>query len=130
MDPITYGAVFLVALIVLLLISGWVSSLVRLSALGGLDRTLGLVFGLLRGAALVVFAYIATGMVVPIERWPEPVLQARTLPLAYQGAVILVAALPHGFQPSVSPPPTGPQTTADALLHATAQGRATEPARP
>jgi membrane protein required for colicin V production len=42
-----------------------VGKAVRLSALGGLDRTLGLVFGLVRGAALVVAAYIVGGLVEP-----------------------------------------------------------------
>ena len=45
--------------------------------LGGLDRTLGLVFGLARGAALVILAYIIAGMVVPVDRWPPPVLASR-----------------------------------------------------
>jgi membrane protein required for colicin V production len=127
-DPVTYGAVFLAALIVLLLISGWISSLVRMSALGGLDRTLGLVFGLVRGAAVVVFAYIATGLVVPPDRWPEPVLAARSLPLAYAGAQFAVSLLPEAYRPRVVQPPDGRETTEDAFLRAAPQGRAT--ARP
>src|SRR6185312_12321414 len=64
LDPIAFGAVFIVALIVLMLLSRWASGIVRASAIGGLDRTLGLVFGIARGAALVVLAYIVTQMVV------------------------------------------------------------------
>lgn len=124
-DPVTYGVVFLVALIVLLLVSGWISTLVRMSALGGLDRTLGLVFGIVRGAAVVVFAYIAAGMVVPVDRWPDPVLNARSLPLAYAGARLAIGALPEGYQPRLPPLPSGRETTEDALLRATPQGRAT-----
>lgn len=124
-DPVTYGVVFLVTLIVLLIVSGWVSTLVKMSVLGGLDRTLGLVFGLLRGAALVVFAYIAAGLVTPVDRWPSPVLQARALPLAYRGAVWAADALPEGYRPPVKPPPSGRETTEDALLRATPVGRAT-----
>ena len=44
------------------------------------------VFGLGRGAALVVFAYFGASWLVPIDRWPDIVIQARSLPLAYQGA--------------------------------------------
>lgn len=124
-DPATYGAVFLAALVVLLLVSGWISTLVRMSALGGLDRTLGLVFGLVRGAAVVVFAYIAAGMVVPPERWPDPVQEARALPLAHAGAQMLVNALPEGYRPKVAPLPYQREATEDALLRATPQGRAT-----
>jgi len=68
-----------------MLLCRWIGALVRASVLGGLDRTLGLVFGIARGAALVVFAYIAVGMVIPIDHWPDAVLKARALPLAYQG---------------------------------------------
>jgi membrane protein required for colicin V production len=124
-DPVTYAAVFLVALILLLLVSGWISSLVRMSALGGLDRTLGLVFGLLRGAAVVAFAYIAAGIVKPVDQWPDSVLNARSLPLAYAGAKALVGALPEGYRPRLYEPPAGRETTEDALLRAAPQGRAT-----
>jgi membrane protein required for colicin V production len=122
--PVTYGALALVTLIVLLVVSHWIGVLVRDSPLGGLDRTLGLLFGLVRGAALVVFAYIAAGMVIPVDRWPAPVLDARAMPLAYTGAVWAVARLPAGYRPHVYPPPTGPQTTADVLLQALPQGSA------
>ena len=70
---------FVVALIVLLLIAALHRRLVRSSALGGLDRTLGLVFGLARGAALVIACLYHRWMVVPVDRWPEPVLQARSI---------------------------------------------------
>jgi membrane protein required for colicin V production len=98
--------------------------LVRASPIGGLDRTLGLVFGLARGAALLVLAYIIAGMVVQVDRWPDVVLQARSLPLVYQGASWAVQRLPADHRPLLYAPPQGRETTADALLHATPQGRA------
>ena len=58
-DYVGFGGVFVVAVIVLLMISHWVGALVRQSVLGGVDRSLGMVFGLGRGAALVVVAYFA-----------------------------------------------------------------------
>jgi membrane protein required for colicin V production len=124
-DPVTFAAVFIVTLLVLLLICHWIGALVRGSVLGGVDRTLGLVFGLVRGAALVVFAYIAAGLVVPVDRWPDPVLQARSLPVAYAGAVWAAAQLPPDYRPKLQPPPGGRQTTAEDLLRATPVGRAT-----
>lgn len=123
-DPVTFGGVFIAAVVVLLLISHWVASVIRASALGGLDRTFGLLFGLVRGAALIVFVYIAAGLVAPIDHWPLPVLEARTLPVVYQGAVMAVRFLPAGYQPRVYPPPAAPVTTAAQLLHATPQGSA------
>src|SRR6516165_8008833 len=66
--PVTYATLGIVTLLVLLMISHWIGNLVRGSVLGGLDRTLGLVFGLVRGAVLVVVAYILAGLVIPVDR--------------------------------------------------------------
>lgn len=125
--PAGFAAVFIVGLIVLGMISAWTGSLVRASMLGGLDRTLGLVFGLARGAALVVFAYIAAGMVVPIDRWPAPVLQARSLPLVYEGAVWVTKMVPPRYQPRLYAPPGGTKASAADLMQPAPQGRAFGP---
>lgn len=126
--PLAYGLVFLVALILLSVTAGLVGGVVRVSGLGGVDRTLGIVFGIARGAAIVVVAYIAAGFLVVPERWPEPVLQARALPYAYAGATWLAEQVPPQYRPRVPPPPAGRETTAADLMHLPAQGRAT--ARP
>jgi membrane protein required for colicin V production len=125
-DPIGFMAIFVVALIVLLLIAHTIGRIVRDSPLGGLDRTLGLAFGLLRGAALIIAAYILVGLVKPINEWPNEVLQARSIDLVYDGAKWVVDHVPPaGFHaPPVYPPPAGRKTTADALLRATPQGSA------
>jgi membrane protein required for colicin V production len=123
-DPVAFAAVFIIALIVLLLISRWISAVVRGSPLGGVDRSLGLVFGLARGAALVILTYIAVGMVVRVDRWPDVVLNAESMWPAYQGARWVVDLLPIDYRPRLYPPPLGHETTAAALLQATPQGRA------
>jgi membrane protein required for colicin V production len=125
--PATAAALFIGSLLILMVISGWIGSIVRASALGGLDRTLGLVFGLARGALLVVFAYIAACMVIPIDQWPGVVLHARSLPLAYNGAVWVVDHLPPDVRPHISAPPVSKQTTAEELFHAQPLGRAVGP---
>ena len=123
-DPVAFGVTFIISLIVLMLISRWVSALVRASPIGGLDRTLGLVFGIARGAALVILAYIAAGMVVQVDRWPDPVLNAESIGPVYQGARWVVDRLPADYRPRLYEPPRGHETTAAALLQATPQGRA------
>ena len=70
-DPAGYIVLFLVSLIVFSLIAKTIGGAVRSSAIGGVDRTLGLVFGLARGAALAVAAYIVAAMVTPPDHWPE-----------------------------------------------------------
>jgi membrane protein required for colicin V production len=123
-DPAAIGAMFVVALIVLSVVSGMVGRLVRLSVLGGVDRTLGVLFGLVRGAALVAFAYIAAGWVVTADHWPQPVLQARTLPYAFEAAKWAAGLLPAEYRPNVRVPPAERETKADDLLRALPQGRA------
>jgi hypothetical protein len=44
--------------------------------------------------------------------------------MAYAGAEWTREQLPERFRPKIYPPPDGRQTTADALLQATPQGRA------
>ena len=122
--PSAYGAMFIAALIFLSIVSNIVGGVIRGSLLGGIDRTLGVVFGVVRGAALVVAAYILVGMVVPADRWPEPVLQARTLPIAYQGAEWAAGLIPVAYRPRIYPPPPGRETRAEDLFRAMPQGRA------
>ena len=73
---------------------------------------------------MVAFAYIALGMLLPADRWPPAVLEARALPYAYEGARLAVGLLPHEYRPNVTAPPTGRETKAADLLHAKPQGKA------
>ena len=130
-DILAFGGVFLVALIVLWIVVGVLSSRVRGSALGGLDRTFGLVFGLGRGAVLLAASYIVGGFLSPSEGWPPPVQQARLLSPVHQGAEWLASQVPPPYRPAVAKPPAGRATQAADLLHATPAGRAlsTRPVR-
>ncbi len=124
-DPASFLVVFLITLIILMLIARMIGRMVRGSALGGVDRTLGLVFGLARGAVIIMIAYILAGTVFPIDRWPSAALDARTLPVAYEGARWVREQLPEDYRPRIYAPPAGRQATADDLLRAIPQGRAT-----
>ncbi len=123
-DPIAFALVFLVGLIVFSLIAGTLARLVRASLLGGLDRTLGLVFGIVRGAALLVFAYIVAGMLLPPERWPPPVLNARSLPYISSGAQWAIGKLPAEFRSHFAAPPAQHALGIEDLLRAAPAGYA------
>ena len=123
-DPAGFGAMFVLALLVLSIVAGMVGSVVRGSVLGGVDRTLGMAFGVARGMALVIFAYIAAGLIVSAEKWPDPVTQARAMPYAYEGAHWAVGFLPENYRPQISAPPGGKPTRAEDLMHVAPQGRA------
>jgi membrane protein required for colicin V production len=123
-DAIAAGGVFLVVLIILKIVISWIAGIVQASLLSGLDRVLGLVFGILRGAFLVVLAYIVGGLLLPApERWPEPVREARALPIVADAAARLVAYLPEEYRPRLPAPPDRPVPTMEELLRPPAQSR-------
>ena len=129
-----YVVTFLGCLIVLSLLSNLVGRIVRFSALGGLDRTLGLVFGVVRGAAVLIAAYILAAARCCQRRkaWP-PQIKAGThrCRLLYEGARWFCVAnyLPEAVSAprwSLPPPDENPLTSAQ-LLHVTPDGAALGP---
>jgi membrane protein required for colicin V production len=93
------GVIFVVTLIVLSILTGGISRRVRGSSLSALDRTLGLIFGLMRGALLVCIGYIGLSFVLPQngER-PRWISESRTLPLVASTTDSLSHLLPQSFR--------------------------------
>ena len=91
------GVLFIVTLFVLSLASHAISSRVKGSTLGVLDRSLGFVFGLLRGALLISLAYLAFSWVQPVKDQPKWVRSAKTMPLIEQGADLIITLIPEKF---------------------------------
>lgn len=86
--------IFVVALIVLSLLTGLLTTRVKGSALNALDRSLGFIFGLARGAVLVCLVYIALQWMMPPGRQPAWLADARTQPLLASGADALRSLMP------------------------------------
>jgi membrane protein required for colicin V production len=108
---------FLVTLFVLKLLIALIAGGIRHSVLGGVDRALGILFGLARGAFLLVLAYIVGGLFLPsTDRWPEAVQNARTLPLVAEAARTLVLQLPTEYQPRLPELPPRSMPSMDELL--------------
>lgn len=122
-EIIAYAVLFLVALLVLTILTSIIAQIFHSLGLGALDRTLGIVFGLARGAALLVAAYIGAGWLAGPERWPQPVREARLLPVVAEGAVRLADRIPERFRPSVPILPTMSPTRSLDLLQAVPLGR-------
>jgi membrane protein required for colicin V production len=87
------GAIFVVSLIVFSIATHYIAKGVRGSALNAVDRSMGFVFGLARGALLVVLAYMLTVWIVPEDR-PQWIEEARARPLVERGADWLRGAVP------------------------------------
>ncbi|MBO6757049.1 MAG: CvpA family protein [Roseibium sp.] len=87
--------VFLVTLLIVSYITMRISDFVLDSRIGALDRTLGFVFGAVRGLLLVVVAMMFFNWFVQPEQQPDWVLQAKSRPILLSIGERLVAVLPE-----------------------------------
>lgn len=123
-DAVAAGGVFLVVLVILKIIISWIAGIVQASVLSGLDRALGLLFGIARGVFLVLLAYIVGTLLLPApDRWPEPVREARLLPHVAEAAARLVPLVPDAYRPSLPELPGRPVPSVEDLLRPPARMR-------
>jgi membrane protein required for colicin V production len=97
-DLVAGAGLFLVSLIILTILTGSVARLVQWNALTPIDRTLGLIFGVARGAVLVSIAYFVVDITLPPNDRPSLLREARSEPLLAQGADMLRGVLPESLQ--------------------------------
>lgn len=89
-------AIFIVSLVVLSAFSHAIAGRVHQSNFSALDKSLGLVFGLLRGVVVVCLAYLALGWAITSpDQYPSWVRQARTTPLVERGARMIEQLIPE-----------------------------------
>ncbi len=87
-------AVFVVTLIVLSIVSHAISSRVNHSAFDALDKSLGLLFGLLRGAIVVCLIYLLIDWALPRDQHPKWLQEARSTPFVQEGARLIESIIP------------------------------------
>jgi membrane protein required for colicin V production len=92
---VAYAGPFLVVVIPLSFVSFRFAENVRQSPVHALDRTLGLVFGVIRGLVIVAVVYLIFSILVPIPRQPTWMTQARLLPLIQESSEVLLAMIPE-----------------------------------
>ena len=101
--------VFLVALIVFKLLSGMVARTIEGTAVGTVDKILGLVFGAARGAFVVCAAYLVGSFLIKPELQPQWVREAYFIGPVQDGAHRIEELIPEAYRPR----PVGAPTTAD-----------------
>jgi membrane protein required for colicin V production len=90
------AAIFIVALIILTVITGTIAHRVSQSGLSSIDRVFGLLFGLARGAILVCLGYIAlVWYLPPNKQQPDWVNEARSKWFLEQGAQAIQRLVPQ-----------------------------------
>ena len=95
-DAGTALVLFLLALIVFTIVNQIISGYVQRSRMGALDRSVGFIFGLLRGAVLVCLAYMLFVWAVkePEDR-PPWVEEAKAMPYIQMGAEMIRQIAPE-----------------------------------
>lgn len=97
-DGVLIASVFLLTLLLVSLVTVRISDRVLDSRVGAVDRTLGFVFGLVRGLILVVIAYELIAAIVPKESLPRWVTEARSLPVIERTGRAIISVLPDNPQ--------------------------------
>jgi membrane protein required for colicin V production len=92
---VAYAGIFLVVLVPLSFISYRFSENVKDSAVGAVDRVLGVVFGVTRGLAIVGIAYIVFSLFVPIRMHPHWIRDAQLLPLVRESSEVILTLVPN-----------------------------------
>ena len=94
-------AVFLIAYITLRLIGGWMTSrLHEQAALGAIDRTIGLCFGVVRALVFLGVFYLVFNMATPAELVPKWISDGKLYPLARASARIVGSVAPRALKAS------------------------------
>jgi membrane protein required for colicin V production len=89
------GGVFLITLLLVSIITVRVSDMILDSRIGALDRTLGFLFGLARGLIIVVVAFLFFSWLVPANKQPEGVRNAKSRVVLENTGEWLQALLPQ-----------------------------------
>lgn len=93
-DLVSALALFLVFLIIFTLISKAISGRIKRSVLGGVDRSMGLLFGLLRGGMVLCLTYLLVAFVWAPSTWPSLFQTAKTAGFVRHGAEWLQGFIP------------------------------------
>jgi len=117
-DVATGIILFVVSLIVFSVILRAVARLVRGKEANPVDRVLGFVFGLVRGVVLLAVVWLLITAIVPIERLPRDIREAKTLPMIRASGDLLMQLVPPSLSKSDETPleetrrraPTGNET--------------------
>ena len=89
---------FVVSLVVLTMLTGTAARLVHATGLSPIDRTLGFIFGLARGAFLVCLAYLLLDMSIQPNDRPVWIRDAKSAPYLHEGADVLKGFLPESLK--------------------------------
>lgn len=114
-DILTGAVIFILSLVILSYISHAISEKVKASSLGALDRSLGIFFGIARGAVLLGIAWLIFVQFIPEKDRPDWVLQAKMLPIIEGSGEFIARLLPPDMQENLNISKESDKDTMDRL---------------
>lgn len=97
-DGAAIVGLFLCLIIIFNIVSHVLSGLIRGSLLGGIDRSLGSLFGVIRGILLLCAFQLAISIFLPLNKYPEIIRSNRFFPVIYQGSETLLQFIPENIK--------------------------------
>ena len=94
-DLISGLVIFVLSLVVFSIITRAISKHVKGSMLNVLDRALGFLFGMARGAIVICILYIGFSFLLPKEEQSPLIIESKSMELIEPGAELLLEALPQ-----------------------------------
>jgi len=101
-EALAWGLPFAVSVVVWFIIASLIAPGLARGIFGGFDRWLGMIFGIIRGALVVLILFVASVLAVDGEdNLPDYMKASRTLPLMSYGAYHLAGFLPDQFSDQI-----------------------------
>ncbi len=100
-DSLAYGSIFLVFAIIFSVISHFLAEYVSNVGLGAIDRTVGVIFGLLRGVLLIGLLYLPLYVGLTAEQKTEHLAQSKTAPYLESVAGWMYTFFPQSLKQDV-----------------------------
>ncbi|WP_169568740.1 CvpA family protein [Sneathiella limimaris] len=101
-DILTGAGIFILSLVALSFLTHMISEKVKASALGALDRSLGIFFGIARAVVIVGIVWLVFVQFIPPEDRPEVVTEARLMPVAKESGIFLARLTPPDMQENLN----------------------------
>ncbi|MDE0809441.1 MAG: CvpA family protein [Alphaproteobacteria bacterium] len=94
-------AIGVVTVIVLSFLAHYLAKAIQIEGLGPIDRSLGFLFGLARGAVLISLSFLMIEWALDDRNYPTWLNGAKSLPLVRSGADLLVRLMPVRLRPQL-----------------------------
>jgi membrane protein required for colicin V production len=98
-DIISALGLFIISFVTFMTLIRAISDRVKSSILGSLDRSLGLLFGVLRGSILIILLFLMSNILWKPNHRPPLLLAAKSYPFLLNGTECFLSVLPKGIIP-------------------------------